>query len=187
MQNQASAVSASAFSDFFFGLAFVTGFWTACTIGFDPTDTDLQFSCTTDQDCIAPNKCNAGVCVTSDNPGGTCVDADDDGYGVGDTADCPSCTDQADCSEDCNDDDPTINPSVPDICDGKDNDCSGEPDQVIACENGLDCPSESPYIVTCPSGTCEYTVPNAFGGDPACVPPVACVGGMREDRPESCF
>ncbi|PRQ02537.1 Inner spore coat protein H [Enhygromyxa salina] len=50
-------------------------------------------------------------------------DADDDGYGP--------------CFQDCDESDPAINPDAEELCDGVDNDCTGYPDDVPACE----CPS----------------------------------------------
>jgi len=50
-------------------------------------------------------------------------DDDNDGYGP--------------CFEDCDDDDPALNPGADELCDGIDNDCSGYADDVTSCE----CPS----------------------------------------------
>ncbi len=50
-------------------------------------------------------------------------DADEDGYGP--------------CFQDCNEDDPAINPAAEELCDQVDNNCSGFVDDVTACE----CPS----------------------------------------------
>lgn len=47
-------------------------------------------------------------------------DADDDGYGP--------------CFQDCDEDDPEINPDAPELCDGIDNDCTGYADDVPDCE-----------------------------------------------------
>ncbi|MCA9684500.1 MAG: putative metal-binding motif-containing protein, partial [Myxococcales bacterium] len=50
-------------------------------------------------------------------------DADHDGYGP--------------CFQDCDEDDPAINPDAAELCDGVDNDCSGFVDDTPACP----CPS----------------------------------------------
>ena len=53
-----------------------------------------------------------------------CIDDDGDGWSV-------------DCG-DCNDDDPTVNPDVIDICDGIDNDCDGEEGEPEICDDEID-------------------------------------------------
>jgi len=45
--------------------------------------------------------------------------------------------------EDCDDEDPTVNPATPEICDGRDNDCDGELDEGCStCTNDADCGDE---------------------------------------------
>ena len=163
-------------------VAFIAGFWTACSI--DPIADGSEFSCLDDTDCIAPYRCQGGVCTRG---GGGCVDNDGDGYGVGeDRGDCPKCRDFGDCAEDCNDNDETINPGLLDTCDGKDNNCDGQIDEPIPCEDIIDCPDEPPHLVSCEGNVCVYRTPlqTEMGCD---ANPVACVNGEREQRPEQCF
>ena len=165
-------------------ISFVAGFWTACTIGFDPTDSNVQFSCNTNEDCIAPNVCKGGVC-TPQSSTANCVDEDDDGFGVGEVEDCPKCRDQGLCDEDCDDTDASIAPDRNETCDGKDNDCDEEIDEPATCEDNIDCAEEQPYIPSCEGGTCVYRPP--LQTSDTCRQPVACVGGERESRPDECF
>ncbi len=71
-------------------------------------------SCCTsyDAESIIVNGCKKG-----------CKDADGDGYPAYDPVSCPE-------GNDCNDTDPSINPGAQEICDGKDNNCSGETDET---------------------------------------------------------
>ena len=173
-------------------MAFLAGFWTACSVGFDPTTDEHKFSCNDDTDCFQNFICVNAVCsLKSAEP--NCTDADGDGYGVGDTGSCPLCVSEAKCEEDCNDSDISINPGLADTCDGKDNNCNDEIDEVIACEENFDCPDEShpkgSMIPSCDAGFCVYDTPlnQVASGDPACDTQVACVGGVREDKPDACF
>lgn len=56
------------------------------------------------------------------------------------------------CENDCDDNDPLVNPGAEDICDGIDNNCSGVADEECQCVNGEEraCGSD---IGTCQSGT----------------------------------
>ena len=167
-------------------LTFAAGFWTACTIGFDVDGSDHEFSCTTDQDCLGHYKCNGGVCVPRSGGGGTCVDVDEDGYGVGEeTGDCDKCRTEGRCEQDCNDNDPLINPGLLDTCDGKDNNCNDEIDEVLSCEEDFDCPEEQPYLPTCQAGSCVYLPPIQIGAQ--CQMPVACVDADRVYPGDECF
>lgn len=164
-------------------IAFGAGFWTACSVGFDINDN--KFSCTADDDCITNHECVGGVCIQRgvEPP---CTDLDGDGYGVGETGDCPLCVERGLCEEDCNDNDASMNPGLLDTCDGKDNNCDGEIDEPIPCESSLDCPDEQPYLQSCEGGICVYKPPNQFGG-PGCNDPVQCVDGERVPPGDDCF
>lgn len=167
-------------------VAFVAGFWTACSIGFDPTSSDAQFSCLDNTDCISPNICRGGICAPASG-GVSCTDADDDGYGAAGTevADCPKCREEGLCEEDCNDNDASINPGLVDTCDGKDNNCNGEVDEPTPCMVNFDCPDEgNGTLPKCENGTCVYLPPNTLGECAGVT--LACVGGMREDPPAAC-
>ena len=155
-------------------------------------DGRCQVDCLADEDCVGVLFCHLGACVL---PGQEeqCLDADEDGHGVGDTGDCLLCVSEARCERDCDDTDQAINPSLADTCDGKDNDCDGEVDEKIACEENFDCPEEShsqgPIIPFCRNGLCEYHTPvNAVAsGEARCDEPVLCLDGERETAPEVCF
>ncbi len=167
-------------------LAFVSGFWAACSIGFDVTDDANKFSCNVDQDCIAPYRCLGSVCTRGSVA--NCTDKDEDGYGVGETGECPKCVSEGRCEEDCNDNDEAINPGLLDNCDGKDNNCDEQIDEAIPCEDSFDCPDEQPYLPSCDAGSCVYRVPLQQGAEcSGSNAIVGCVGAKREDRPDSCF
>jgi hypothetical protein len=74
------------------------------------------------------------------------VDVDEDGF---------SPDDEDAAAVDCNDNDPTINPGAPDVCDGVDNDCDG------AIDEGLDEDGDGFFEISealCPSGNdCDDT------------------------------
>ena len=58
-------------------------------------------------------------------------DGDNDGYGAGDEGilDCRPLAGHSTSNDDCDDDDPLINPGMSELCDGKDNNCNGEIDE----------------------------------------------------------
>jgi hypothetical protein len=129
------------------------------------------------------------VCAT----GANCADADCDGHGIGDSSGCRRCVEQAQCETDCDDLDAAVAPSLAEICDGKDNDCDGEVDELLSCEEAFDCPAAShpqgSLIPTCEAGSCVYNTPlnSVAAGDPACDALVRCVDGEFEMQPDACF
>ena len=70
--------------------------------------------------------------------GGPCQDRDGDGYGLN----CPK-------GDDCNDEDASIHPGAPELCNGRDDDCNGLVDDAPACA----APRLDPSRVAVPAGT----------------------------------
>ncbi|UCH80898.1 MAG: putative metal-binding motif-containing protein, partial [Nitrospiraceae bacterium] len=111
----------------------------------------------------------------------TCTDADGDGYGEFGDASCPNP------GIDCNDNDDTVYPTAPKICDGKDNNCDGKKDfttdedkdndGVPWCAGDCDDnnPNRAPNIIEAPEGSpiCQNGIDDdcdnkADGADPGC-------------------
>ena len=122
--------------------------------------------CLEAEDCDEGDECvffvNAGgdavrVCIPSD----LCIDADEDGYGLG-----------AGClGGDCDDTDPTINPAAEELCDFIDNDCDGFRDDNVVGVGDL---CATGFVGACSAGTL------------ACVGGVETCESARASGPEIC-
>ena len=164
-----------------------------CVLNTDFLTEEGTFFCQADTDCDSTFTCdpNTNACVRR---GGApiepdCVDKDQDGYGVGeDRRKCPKP------EEDTDDNDASIYPGAPDICDGKDNDSDpATPDGQIACRIVTDCPQSVASMLGgfffCednPQGqkVCVLKAANAVG---VCMDVIyGCVGGMYEEIPAEC-
>jgi hypothetical protein len=87
---------------------------------------------------------NGGVVYDPLPPGKSCVDLDNDGF---DSNQCGG--------PDCDDTDSMIHPGVPEVCDGRDNDCNGTKDDgANLCSPGN----------ACTNGTCQAVVPDGGAG-----------------------
>ncbi len=121
------------------------------------TDVDCGGSCpdcNDNQVCAGPGDCANGVCAAGHCQPPTCAD----GVKNGDETD-------VDCGGAC---------TVPETCNGVDDDCDGSTDEDLG-------------TLTCGIGACQVTVPSCLGGaSQACVPGVpaaqeACDGQLDDD------
>ena len=135
-----------------------------CGCGAAEVDVDSDGVCDTDDDCTDTTACNYTA-----NPTESCTyattwyaDADSDGYG-------DSSNSQNACSQpagfvvngsDCDDSDATIHPGASDVCDGIDNNCSGDESDASDAStwygdsdgDGLGDPNNSTVACTQPTG-----------------------------------
>jgi hypothetical protein len=144
-------------------------------IRIDPNSTQGICSnfCFEDDDCVEDNDCaffvNSGgdavrVCVPQD----LCIDADEDGFGLG-----------AGClGYDCDDEDPNRNPQADEVCDDLDNDCDGIVDDNVV---GLGSACETPYPGVCATGR-----QRCVGGTPMCEPVVAASDEICDGLDNDC-
>ena len=172
----------------------------SCSVGFN-IDDPQKFSCEGDDDCESGYECKSNVCEVIKGGDPECPDEDKDGFGVGpDRVECQLCKAENKCEEDPDDADEFIYPGAPEICDGKDNDSDGTPDNIgTACESANDCApvdqTISPGVVILCNPTskvCEATMRTTicFGGMPDPCPCDAnvllCTNGAFPAVPEFC-
>ncbi len=143
-------------------------------VGLPPEDT----FCAADTPSLgcefARYECTGGkvVCGAADPSicGGSCIDADGDGYAVFDADLCPT-------GEDCDDSNPAVNPGADERCNGLDDDCDGNIDlKTTGCPGGAaNCgPTECGFAISCqcPDGP---DLPD----DPPSIP-CQCGAGLEE-------
>lgn len=166
----------------------------ACSVSFDATEEGV-FYCESDDDCLTPRF----VCTPNNtcglreaNPDFPCIDDDGDGYGA------PG-TDRRNCEypqEDCDDANPDVNPGEAEVCDGVDNNCSGDVD-VFTCTRASDCPTGATdptgrpinYSCNSESGFCEALPAVSFcqgNTCPECGVVLQCRDGVLDSVPETC-
>jgi hypothetical protein len=97
---------------------------TACATNdfLGPVEPDAESNSSTDTDAGSGKADTTANNTDEPNVANGCVDADSDGWGDGCAA-----------GPDCDDADNAVNPAANELCDGKDNDCSGLADDGIDC------------------------------------------------------
>ncbi len=175
---------------------FLAGFWAGCIVDYDD-QLEGTYSCTKDEDCIQP----AFVCgpesvcmLRQPEPTAVCVDVDGDGYGA-------EGTDRSTCkypAPDCDDNDASVYPGAPEVCDGKLNNCNATEVDVAPCERQSDCPQNQSDLegnritYTCEENRCVARPPKQIcigtpeGPCPECQNEIACVEGVLGVVPERC-
>jgi len=118
--------------------------------------------------CPPGQRCLNATCVVC--PNGDCtvndcekIDNDKDGYAL-----CghPNDAGTAIVGADCDDNDPTVHPGAPEVCNGKDNNCDGAIDQP--CPSGQTCAFD---LKKCRDGGCTKG---------SCTPPLVCDTGTAQ-------
>ncbi|MBX3249334.1 MAG: putative metal-binding motif-containing protein [Myxococcales bacterium] len=154
----------------------------------DCDDTDASVNPGATEVCDGrDNNCSGTV---DDLPPGCWVDNDGDSYPPNGAA--ATCRPAAGCpvgyttrapsmaTWDCNDNDPAINPGAAEVCDGRDNNCSGNRDDAPS----FQCVLATPVSCTTTCGTTGSATCNAMCAVPtgnACTPPAETCNGVDDD------
>jgi len=125
-------------------------------------------------DLAVANHIGDNVTILLNINAGTCSDTDGDGYGDPPS---PACTFPV---LDCDDGNPDVYPGAAEVCDGIDNNCSGDADEEPAasqsCDNGAFCDGQE----SCLSGSCQAGTP------PDCGDGVDCTVDACNEDTDSC-
>ena len=119
-------------------------------------------------------------------------DNDWDNYGIasGFCACGPEGTTHALVTGDCDDNDGQVNPGAPETCNGRDDDCDGQTDEMVCeCGSDGDCNDNTPCTTdVCNEGSCQFSPADGAGCDDAdpCSEGDTCSGGMCVGTPMAC-
>ncbi|WP_163782424.1 putative metal-binding motif-containing protein [Myxococcus vastator] len=113
-----------------------------CDNEVDETFTDLGTACTAADQCAGAYVCDASgiatTCQATTTPGDWFLDGDGDTFGDGTAV--SSCVSPGEgyvsTDGDCNDGNPFTYPGAPELCDGLDNNCDGNPEGPEVCPGG---------------------------------------------------